>query len=379
MNENQTYKKWISWFLFAVAIIVTYNIFGNFKDISTWINNLIGLIMPFLMGILVAYLFYIPCRSIESMFNKNKNKFLVKRARKLSIICVYLIALLILVIIINFIIPAISKSFIELVNNLPSYYNRAIEFIEQQPEDSWLGKINIEDTIRALEQIDFSRLFSIENVISYIKGALGIVNVFFSIFVTIVISIYILAERKEIIQFLSNLASSLFKKRTCKYLSKYFRESNEIFFRFISSQILDGIIIGIILTIAMSIMDVKYAVLLGFMIGLFNIIPYFGAIIATFIAIIITIFTGGLTQAIWTLIVVVILQQIDANIINPRIVGNSLKLSPILVIFSVTIGGAYFGILGMFLAVPVVAVIKLLLIDFIEYRQKNKNRRLNMQ
>lgn len=370
MDKKQSWKKWISYFLFAVAVIAVYNVIGNFKEISNWLGNLIELMMPFLMGILVAYLFYIPCRSIESTFRKSKNKIFTKNARKLAILSVYVIALLILVILINFILPAISKSFIELANSLPGYYNQAIEFIKGQPEDSWLNKINIEEVVKTLEQIDFSKLFSLDNLINYIKGALGIVNVVFSIFITIVISIYILSERKEIIQFLRDLSESLFQEKTCQYLRKYFKESNEIFFQFISSQILDGLIVGVILSIAMSIMGVKYAILLGFMIGLFNIIPYFGAIIATVIAIIITIFTGGFGQAIWTAIVVVILQQIDANIINPKIVGNSLKLSPILVIFSVTIGGAYFGILGMFLAVPVIAVIKLLMSDFIERRNK---------
>ena len=97
-------------------------------------------------------------------------------------------------------------------------------------------------------------------------------------------------------------------------------------------------------------------------------IPYFGAIIATAIAAIITLITGGLSQAIWMLIVVIILQQIDANIINPKIVGKSLKMSPLLVIFAVTVGGAFFGVLGMFLAVPIIAIIKLLVEDYIDYR-----------
>ena len=118
----------------------------------------------------------------------------------------------------------------------------------------------------------------------------------------------------------------------------------------------------------MLILKVKYAVLLGFIIGLFNIIPYFGAIFGIIISIIITIITGGIFQAIWMAVVVIILQQIDANIINPKILGSSLNLSPILVIFAVTIGGTYFGPLGMFLAVPIVAFIKLVLEDFIEMK-----------
>ena len=122
----------------------------------------------------------------------------------------------------------------------------------------------------------------------------------------------------------------------------------------------------------MWILRIKYWVLLGFMIGLFNIIPYFGAIFAVTLAAIITIFTGGFTKAIWMVIVVVILQQIDANIINPKIVGNALELSPILIIFSVTLFGAYFGVIGMFLAVPIIAVIKIIVNDFIEYRTVKK-------
>ncbi len=122
----------------------------------------------------------------------------------------------------------------------------------------------------------------------------------------------------------------------------------------------------------MSILGVKYAVLLGFMIGLFNLIPYLGAIVAVVIAIIITLLTGGVSQAIWMGIVVIIIQQIDANIINPKITGTSLKISPILIIFSVTVIGAYFGVMGMFLAVPIVAVIKLMLNDYIKYKEELK-------
>ena len=122
-------------------------------------------------------------------------------------------------------------------------------------------------------------------------------------------------------------------------------------------------------SIAMSILHVKYAVLLGFMIGLFNLIPYLGAVIAVAVAVIITALTGGISQAIWMAVTVIILQQIDANIINPRI---SLNISPILVIFSVTLFGAYFGIIGMFLAVPIVTVIKLSIEDYISVRDNGK-------
>ena len=103
---------------------------------------------------------------------------------------------------------------------------------------------------------------------------------------------------------------------------------------------------------------------------MFNLIPYFGAIIAVFIAILVTLLTGGLGKAILMAVVVIILQQIDANIINPKIVGDSLEISQLLVIFAVTIGGAYFGVIGMFLAVPIVTVIKVMLEDYIDEKEK---------
>ena len=181
-----------------------------------------------------------------------------------------------------------------------------------------------------------------------------------------------LMERDQIKRFLARLLEVIFSKKVNDSLVKYFRKTNSIFFSYISGQIIDAIVVGIIIGIALTLMKVKYGILLGFLVGLFNIIPYFGAIFAVVLTIIITIFTGGITQAIAVAIVIIVLQQIDANIINPKILGTSLNLSPILVIFSVTVGGSYFGVLGMFLGVPAIAFIKLLITNFIEYRTKVK-------
>lgn len=372
MKQIKNWTKWIYWFTFAVAVIIVYKTLDNFNDISIWFARLFSVLMPFLMGILLAYLFYIPCRKIEKLYKKIKFKFIQKKARGLSVITVYIIAIMILMLVIYIVIPALSKSIVELASNLPGYYQNAITYIENLPEDSLIKKETIQEVIRNLQSIDITKILSIDNISTYIKGVVGVASSIFNIFVTIIMSVYVLLERSQILAFLRRLNYALFKKETAKRIGNYFLKANDIFFKFISSQILDAIIVGIIVSIAMWIMGIKYWVLLGFMIGLFNIIPYFGAIIAVAIATLITIFTGGFTQAIWMLIVVVILQQLDANIINPRIVGNALKLSPILVIFSVTVFGAYLGVLGMFLAVPIIAIIKILVNDFIDYKIAKK-------
>ncbi len=372
-EKNRIWTKWLYWFTFAVAVIFVYKTLDNFTDITNWLRNLFNLLMPFILAVIIAYLFYIPCKRVEQLYKKRKFNLLKKHSRVLSVFTIYFIAFCVIIILFNVILPIVSESLLELASNLPNYYNNAISYVENLPEDSWINELNLQDIISSIQNIDISSIFSLENLLNYIKGAIGIVNVLFTVFVTIVVSIYLLIERTEIMQFVRSLSRSIFKEETSKKLGYYFEKINEIFFKFISSQIFDGFVVGTILSIAMSLMGIKYAVLLGFMIGLFNIIPYFGAIVAVAIAILITIFTGGLGQAIWMGIITIILQQIDANIINPKILGTSLSLSPILVIFSVTIGGAYFGILGMFLAVPITTTIKLLLKDFISSKQLDKN------
>ncbi len=376
MKEKRNWK-WIYWFTFAVAVIFVYKTLDNFNDITMWIGNLISILMPFLMGILLSYLLYIPCRTIEKLYKKAKPKFINKRARGLSVITVFILLVLVIAMAINLIIPALSRSVMELASDLPGYYQNAINFVNNLPEDSLVKKIDVQDIITKLQQIDITKILSLENISTYIKGVMGVASTIFSIFVSLIMSVYFLLERREILRFFNRLTKALFKKETCKNISKYFSKANDIFFKFISSQVIDAIIVGIVVSIALKILGVKYWVLLGFMIGLFNIIPYFGAIVGVAVASIITVFTGGLNQALWMLVIVIILQQIDANIINPRIVGNALKISPILVIFSVTLFGAYFGVLGMFLAVPIIAVIKLLVNDFIEARiEKKKTERI---
>lgn len=372
-EKNKSWIKWMFWFSLAISVIVVYKVLDSFNEITAFLQNLINILMPFVIGILMAYILYIPCRTVEKLFRKSKSKFMNKSSRLLSIIVVYLLAILLFTFSIKFVLPSLSQSITDLVSNLPSYYNNALDAIHNAPEDSWLHGINAQDIINSLQQLNLGEILSIETIFQYAKGVISFVSSIFNFFVAIIVSFYILLERKEIVNFFRDLSSAIFKHNTHRNIGKYFRKTNDIFFRFLFSQLIDSIVIGIIISIALSIMNVKYAVLLGFMIGLANMIPYIGAIVAVVIAVLITLLTGGLSQAIWTTVVIIILQQIDANIINPKITGSSLEISPILVIFAVTIGGAYFGILGLFLAVPICTVIKIMIRDFIKYRKELKN------
>ena len=368
MKSFKNGAKWIYWFTLIVAIVIVYKVLDNFTGIGEWLSNLIKVIKPFLMAILVAYLLYIPCRKIEGVYRKSK--LLKNKARSLAVATTYILVILIVVLLMNILIPMLSESITDLASDLPGYYDSAIQYIEDLPEDNILKNDVVQDAIEKLQEIDIAQLLDLDNLTMYIEKVIGIASGIFSIFVTVVVSIYILLERAEILKFVKRLNSSLFNEKKCATINRYFEKGNEIFFKYISGQVLDAIVVAIIMSVALSIMNVRYALLLGFLIGLFNLIPYFGAIIAVIVACLITIFTGGITQAIWVAVVLIVLQQIDANIVNPKILKDALEISKILIIFSITVGGAYFGVLGMFLGVPVIAVIKMMLDDYIERNEK---------
>lgn len=377
MNEiKKNLSKWMYYFLLGVAIIIVYKFLDNFTAIGGAIGKFFNVIAPFMAGALLAYLLYIPASRIEKMFSKSKRKIIKKKSRGLSVFITYVLAILVIILLVNVILPVVIDSVIELVNNFQGYWNTAIEKLNALPEDSILKSQQVEEAIKsvgdAIQNIDFKQYVSTERITGYIKSVLGVASGIFDVFVSIVVSVYILLQRNQIYGFFNKLIMVMFDKKTCDKIGEYIDSTNKIFFKFISSQVIDGIIVGILVTIAMSIIGVKYAVLLGFMIGLFNVIPYFGAIIAVAISILITLITGGISQTLIMAIVVIVLQQIDSNIINPKIIGNSLEISPLLVIFAVTVGGAYFGVLGMFLAVPVAAVLKILINDWLEFKNNKK-------
>ena len=369
---KQGWKKRISWLLIAITVVVVYKMLDNFSSIQAWFGTLFTILKPFLIGLLIAYILFIPCRKIENALKKSKFIVISKKARGISVVTTYIMFIAVVIIIINCIFPILIDSVVELVSNIPTYYETLVNKYAELPEDSILKSDMIKEKMLELTNIDVKQFLSINNekIIEYVKNIINVFSGIFDVFVSIVVSVYILLQRSSIMRALRRFARAMFKKNTYETLDKYFTNANEVFFTFVTSQLLDAIIVGILTTVAMLILKVKYAPLLGFIIGLFNMIPYIGAIVAVAFGIIITLITGGFGKALVMAIVVIILQQIDANIINPKIIGSSLKTSPLLVLFSITIGGAYFGILGMFLAVPIAVVIKTILTDFVDSRNK---------
>lgn len=367
-------KKWLYWVSIGIVLIIVYKMLDNFTGIGGWLGNLFSVLAPFLEGILIAYILYSPCKKIENIFIKSKSKFIRKHAKGTSIAITYIIVIALIAWFMNVIIPTLGTSIADLISNVQNYYNSVISDSPDITIAPFIQENILKPVVDWLQNTNFETFFTFDRIKEYLSSAMGVIKGIVNIFIAVICSVYILAQRTRIIRFLNRLAKAVLTERGYERYQKYFITGNGIFFRYLSSQLVDGIVVAILTSIAMSIIGVKYSILLGTLIGISNLIPYFGAIFGVAIAIIITLLTGGWEQALIMGIVVIILQQIDANIINPRITSSSLKVSPLLIMFAVTVGGAYFGILGMFLAAPILTLVKVIVEDFIEEKLTSKEK-----
>lgn len=375
-------KQIVKIVVITIIILVLYRLITNLPATTAVVGKFFSIIKPFVLAGMVAYLLYFPCNYLEKKaFKKIKSR---KVARFLSIAIVYLLFIAFLVLILAYLIPIVLSSIVEIIKNSPDYLESFKSFINGilgKPFFAGFKTDIITDQLDKLTTQNFQNqiveYFNIERVLGYTSQAIEFVKSLIKLIITFVVSVYMLFERESLTIYFKKFLEARTKKKTYLKILTVFKEANDIFRRYITSQFIDAFVVGVIIIIALLILKVKYAVLLGFLIGLFNLIPFFGALTAGIVAILLTIVTGGLKQGIIAGSVILILQQLDANIIQPKIVGEHLKVSRILVLTATTLGGAYFGVWGMFFGVPVLTTIKAVIDNITDNRIKNnKIRRL---
>ncbi len=367
------FKKYLGIFAIAVTLIIVYKTFDNFGIIIDGIAKLIGLFTPFIIGGVVAFLLHRPCRRVEVILRKTRFQFLRKHRCGVAVLIVYAIVIASITLIMKAIIPQLVDSISKFVEQLPNIVNSLVDWINS------FGIITIEDI--SAEKILNSELFSLNKILSEFnfqnmnKYAQSVINVGASVVdvvLGLVISVYMLLERKEIKRAFMRFSKSFLPpkfRRTTVYYSKSIADFVN---RYISCQLLDALIVFILSLIVLSIMRTEYAALIALMVGSFNLIPYFGAFVAILISALITFVTDGFMGALILVIVLTVLQQVDANIIQPRLIANSLSIKPLLVIFGVVVGGGLLGMVGIFIGVPLVALLKNIIDDLIEKKQEEK-------
>lgn len=373
MRKFDKYRTWIIAFVFMVAVITVYKTFDNFNKIKEFFAVFAKSLSPFVIGFIIAYILNIPATKIENLCRKSKYAFFKKRSKGISIISVYLLTATIFYVAISAIAPALYRNFVDLYNNIPGYMTKALATIENLQKDYGfsLFEINEANLLNAFNS--FLGKIDITELGKYAQGVVNITSGVINAFIGIIVSVYMLIEKEKIAEGMKRISRILFKQERSEKIITTIRKINNIFSKYLFCLVIAATIMAVLATIVLSVLRVKYAIMLGIMIGIFNLIPYFGAIIAGVIAVLITLLTGGFFQALWTAILLIILQQIDGNFTSPKIMGEVLDASPLLIIFAVTLGGGLFGIGGMILSVPVAITLKMAITEFIDEKEREES------
>ncbi len=365
--------KWIVAFVFGAALIAVYKTFDNIQNVLSFFGDILSAAMPFVIGFFIAYILDLPCRKLAKAYYGIKFVPIKKRSRGLSIITVYVLFVLIVAIAIRTIIPSLYNNIIDLYNNIIPFTQNALTEIEGFQEK--LG-INLFEINEATARDTIQRILNSINVREfgkYAQGAINFTSGLFKMFIALIISIYMLTGREKLYEGYKTLLYVMFGKKKAEMIDRYMKRINAIFSNYIYCCVLDAVIVAVLATIILSLIGVKYSIIFGTLIGLCNLIPYFGAIISNCVTVIVTFFTGGWIKALWSAVGLLVLGQLDGNFIGPKIMGSKLDVSPLWIIFAVTLGGGLFGVAGMVLSVPVMMVIKMLMSDWFEEIKKKRS------
>ncbi|MBQ3707903.1 MAG: AI-2E family transporter [Clostridia bacterium] len=341
------------------------------EPIGSVVKTFVNAVKPLIYAVIIAYILWPMLRFFENkVFAKLNEKKLRRRlVRILSLLCTYIIFLLILTLFFSTVIPQVSDSFRSLVDRLRDYFNNSSTWIDSLVEkypsldgifeseifesiqtkfNDWLTNIvnKLIDNISTIFD-NFSTIFN--NVSSV---AVGMKNVVLGI----VFAVYFLLYKESLFAQLKKLTKSVMKDRAYERFTHYAKLTDRTFGGFISGKLIDSIIVGLLCFILMKIFHMPYASLIAMIIGITNVIPFFGPFIGA-IPSAFFIFVAEPKMTLWFILLIVVLQQLDGNVIGPRILGDFVGLSPLWIIVAITIMGGIFGVWGMFFGVPTFAVI----------------------
>jgi len=377
-------KKSNQYNLIFFIILISYTVglimlFVYWKTVRSFIGTILSPLEPFFVGIAIAYILNLPMRFLEErafpfLFrNKNLNPKLI---RIISMFLSFLFVLAVITAIIAILIPQISLSISTFISNFESYlsslssffhntltfFNFDLSFFDQFESvwTSWLSS-----AIDVLKN-------SLPTIFNYTKDfTTGLVGGIVNTFVGIVICFYLLLTKEKLLRQAKKVLRAFLPIKTSNKIESIASYTHTTFAKFISGQLIEAFIVGVLCFIGMSVLGLPYALLISVIVGVTNMIPVVGPIIGAVPGGFILLMVNPI-QCLWFVIFVIVLQQVESNLIYPHVVGNSVGLSGLWVMFAIFVGGGLFGFLGIFLGVPMFAVIYRLISEYINNRLQKK-------
>lgn len=393
MNRKSAPVKYgVTVFLTVGAILLFYDtLFGRHWLPGVW-RQLMEAVRPILYGAFIAYLLapvvnFFEDRLFSAQVKKarEKGRFTAPAVRAASLLMTWLVVCLVFYILASVLLPELYKSVLQLISNAENYYNTIAGWVESlldtypdveamvvnqlnayyQDITSWLGANDVADWLqKALSQA--------QTVMSVAAGSVvGLVNFLKNLLVGVIVSVYLLFAKEYCAAFARRAVCGLFSRDSAAWLLRGVHRADIIFSGFVRGKLLDSLIIGVLCFICCSILKFPYTPLVSVIVGITNVIPYFGPFLGAIPSAFLILLVSPM-KALYFLLFILVLQQLDGNVIGPKILGGTTGLSSLWVIIAILIGGSFFGLPGMFFGVPVCACFYSLFTFLVDTRLKKK-------
>lgn len=369
--KDSVYQKYICQFFVMAASICLFFIIYRFDVIWVWIKKIIKILQPIIIGLVIGYLLNPVVRYWEKHFEKmfgwmNRRKKRIKNVHKISRgLSVGLSILMVVAIVVGLVLivaPELMNSILGLIKDMPAkidafnlWFQKAVKERDLDNETVTAAVYEVTNYIETWLTTDFA------NVVNKAAGSLtsGIVSffgVFFDCIIGMIVSVYVLAGKERFVRMFKKIIFAMFSEKTAKDVLENLRLSDRVFGGFISAKIIDSLIIGLLCFIALTVMDMPYTLLVSVIVGVTNVIPFFGPYIGA-VPSAILILIDNPVKGLYFIIFIILLQQFDGNILGPKILGESTGLSAFWVVFAILVFGGVFGLFGLMVGVPTFAVI----------------------
>ena len=361
-------------FLVICASILFYNALNNIPAIKENLKIVLATLQPFIIGFVIAYLLNFILSFLEKrVLSINLlSKMNDKTKRTISIILTYLISFAILYLFGKFVIPQVVDSITLLVNEIPTYIANFSKTIEEFSKVINIDQSHVVILLEKGQELINSILTMLSNLIPIIGGFLTTaISSIWNLILGLIISVYMLIDKDKFAALSKKIVFALFSKKDAIFILNLARKSNKTFGDFLSGKIIDSAIIGVLTFIILSIFKMPYTLLVSVIIGITNIIPFFGPFIGAIPAFFIILLVSP-TKALWFLIIILVIQQLDGNIIGPKILGDSIGISAFWILFSLLFASKLLGLVGMIIGVPLFAIIYSVVKDIIESSLEKK-------
>lgn len=363
---------------FAVCLLLVIIIF-RFSALAGIVKNFLHILNPIIWGVAIAYLLNPIMMFFERLFVKafDKKKPHKKLNRYLSIAVTSILTLLVIISIAAVLIPQIIGNISNIASNMPAYFENMQKWFDDLLENNPMIMDFVNSEFKDFQTYITDAVNKFQPQLqSFVSNlTLGILNFAVGVkdfLLGFIVMIYLLASKEIFIAQAKKIMYALLPEKACSHVMYVARKSNTTFIGFISGKLLDSFIIGVLCFIAMTLMGMPLTVLISVIVGITNMIPFFGPFIGAIPSALLILLVSP-DKLVAFVVFIIILQQFDGNILGPKILGDSTGLPSFWVLFAIFIGGGLFGFAGMLLCVPVFAVIYTLAKQLIENRLKAKN------